>query len=192
MQATGDARGNGPRGTRGKPRHYGPVPKLTADSWTLTVCGETFDGGIHVLTWDQVRRMPRRQVNAAVVCAEGDLTTPGLWGGVPVSEVLEVLPPAPGVTSVLASAAYGFSSTVRLADLQVPEALLAFKLDGDPLPPEHGGPMRLLVPHLFGYKNVKWLLELSYRTVPEPGFWESRGYHMIGEVASGLKYGHQG
>lgn len=177
---------------RTKPRHYGPVPKLSADTWSLTVCGETFDAGVHTLSWDQVLALPVRRVDTHITCGEAGVGMSGRWGGVPVSEILHLVPPAAGVTSVLVSAAYGFSSTVRLADLQRDDALLVFELDGEPLPPEHGGPMRLLVPHLFGYKNVKWVLEISYRSVPEPGFWESRGYHLVGEVVDGYLYGHQG
>lgn len=180
------------RAPREVARHYGPVPSVNMDTWRLTVGGETADGGMRAFAWDEIAALPRRIITAAVTCGEAGAGPVGRWGGVPTSEIVRLAPPAPAARFVLAAAAYGFTSSLRVIDLMAEDTLLAFDLDGEPLPPEHGGPLRLLAPHLFGWKSVKWLLDLSYRSVPEPGFWESRGYHMTGRISDRFLYAHQG
>jgi DMSO/TMAO reductase YedYZ molybdopterin-dependent catalytic subunit len=75
----------------------------------------------------------------------------------------------------------GYTTNLPLADLTVKKAWIAFEFDGQPLEPEHGGPARLLVPHLYFWKSAKWVRGLSLQTDEEPGFWESNGYHMYGD-----------
>lgn len=173
-------------------RHYGPVPTFDMSTWRLTVGGETSDAGMQSFTWDDIAAMPTREVTGPVTCGESGCGAVGRWRGVPAAEIVRQVPPARGADHVLAAAAYGFTSSLRVCDLMAEDTLLALWLDDEPLPPEHGGPLRLFAPHLFGWKSVKWLLDLSYRTTPERGFWETRGYHMTGLISDGFVYAHQG
>lgn len=161
-------------------------------TWRLTVSGETADGCLQAFTWEDVCALPVAEVEAPIMCAESGAGASHVWGGVPVAEVVRRVPPHKGVEFALVSAAYGYSSTVRVVDLLDSDALLATSLDGQALPPEHGGPLRLLLPHLYGWKSPKWLLEIHYCSEPTPGFWEGRGYHRRGLVANGERYAHDG
>lgn len=175
-----------------EPHHYGPVPRIDMEAWRLTVSGETADGAVHAFTWEAVGALPTVDIEASLLCAETGPGSVAVWGGVPAAEIVRRVPPSSGVENVLASAAYGYSSTIRVADLLDPSALLAVRLDGAPLPPEHGGPLRLLLPHLYGWKSPKWLLDIHYSSEQRLGFWESRGYHLRGEIARRERYAHDG
>ncbi|WP_243888714.1 molybdopterin-dependent oxidoreductase [Dermatophilus congolensis] len=188
---TGTGRGeecNGPQ--RASARHYGPVPRLDINRWRLAITGATCEG-MYCYTWDDILDMPMIDVPGTIHCAQQGRGITQIWRGVPTSHLLSIAPPDPKATHALAAAAYGFSSTLRLRDLNHPETILATYVDGVPLTPQHGAPLRLFAPHLFGWKSVKWLLEISYLMAPEPGFWECRGYHMVGKVSDGHIYAHQ-
>lgn len=184
--------GGPPQAEPRKPHHYGPIPRLDLGTWRLTVSGETADGAVEAFTWEGVNALPTRTVRTPIMCAESGAGAMHEWTGVPAAEMVRRVPPSTGVEYALVSAAYGYSSTVRVADLLDSQALLATMLDGAPLPPEHGGPLRLLVPHLYGWKSPKWLLDIHYCSEPRPGFWEGRGYHLRGVVANGERYAHDG
>ncbi len=170
------------------PQHYGPIPRIDAGEWALTITGLTRTGRDGVITWTRLSTMPIRVVRSAVLNVQegpGELAD---WSGVPAALVVAEVPPADGIEGVLAYAAYGYSSTIRVSDLLHPEALLVTGMNGLPLPPEHGGPVRLLLPHLYGWKSTKWLLELHYCQAGTPGFWESRGYHERGRIDRDERY----
>ena len=113
------------------------------------------------------------------------------WTGVAVRTLLDLAPPARDVGWALASAARGYSATIRMEDLASPRALLATHLGGEPLRPEHGWPVRLVVPHLYGFKGPKWVQALEYQRTPQRGFWEQRGYHLVGDVWREERFSHQ-
>ena len=91
---------------------------------------------------------------------------------------VEVLPSA---THVLVLAEHGFTANLPLADFLAEDNLLAYRFDGQPLEPEHGWPLRLVVPHLYFWKSVKWVRGLRFLAHDQPGFWERNGYHMYGD-----------
>lgn len=91
----------------------------------------------------------------------------------------------------MAWAEYGYSASLRLSDFTAPTTLLATHRGGEPLTAEHGSPLRLVVPHLYGYKSPKWLRGIEYLTAERPGFWEERGYHLIGDVWTGRRYAYE-
>lgn len=171
--------------------HYGRVPARSADVWRLTVDGATQDGAVHSLRLADVHALPRTTVDADLHCVGGWSVTDLEWEGASTRDLLDLVPPADEVTHVLAVAEYGYSATVRLDDLASPRSMLAWRLGGAALTAEHGWPLRLVVPHLFGYKNVKWLRGLHYHSDAQRGFWESRGYHVGGDVWRGERYSYQ-
>jgi DMSO/TMAO reductase YedYZ molybdopterin-dependent catalytic subunit len=171
--------------------HYGPVPRFRMARWDLRVFGATARGEVHRWTWDEVAALPGRTVVADLHCATGTTSTGHEWFGVPADALLRLAPPAPEATHAMAWAEYGYSANLRLADLRAPTTLLATHHGGEILSAEHGFPLRLVVPHLYGYKSAKWLRGIEYLTADRPGFWEERGYHPVGEVRTGKRYAYQ-
>ncbi len=171
--------------------HYGRVPRIDLASWSLTISGETEDGGITRLAWPDIVALPHEEVRADHHCVAGWSSQDLRWGGVPCRALVDSVPPSRGAAYALASAVYGYHSSITVADLLSPRALLATHLNGKPLAPEHGWPMRLILPHLFGWKGPKWLLAIEYSSRPMRGFWEQRGYHLTGDAWRGERYAYQ-
>jgi DMSO/TMAO reductase YedYZ molybdopterin-dependent catalytic subunit len=157
--------------------HYGPVPASRGDRWDLTVTGATGDGADHCLDVEAFAALPRVRVTGDLHCVTR-WTVPGnTWEGVAARTLLELFPPADGAEHLMVWAEYGYSASLRIEDFASPRALFATHHDDEPLAPEHGGPLRLVVPHLYGYKGPKWVRGIEYLTEPGRGFWEQRGYH---------------
>ncbi|MFJ6728507.1 molybdopterin-dependent oxidoreductase [Streptomyces sp. NPDC091281] len=171
--------------------HYGPVPRFRPERWNLRVFGATASGGVHEWTFEELTALPRTTVVADLHCATGPTSTGHEWYGVPATAVLDAVPPAPEVTHVMAWAEYGYSANLRLSDFVSAATLMATHHNGETLTAEHGFPLRLVVPHLFGYKGPKWLRGIEYMTADRRGFWEERGYHNVGEVRREQRYSYQ-
>jgi DMSO/TMAO reductase YedYZ molybdopterin-dependent catalytic subunit len=174
-----------------KVQHYGRVPRFRPESWRLTVSGATRDVRDVDLDLERFAELPRARVVGDLHCVTKWTVLDNEWEGVLARSLMELFPPADGVTHVLATAEYGYSTTLRLEDLASPRAILATHLNGQPLTPEHGWPLRLVVPHLYGWKGPKWLRGLEYLTVPVRGFWEQRGYHAVGDPWREERYSYQ-
>jgi DMSO/TMAO reductase YedYZ molybdopterin-dependent catalytic subunit len=171
--------------------HYGPVPRFDPRTWDLRICGATGSASEHLWTWDEVSALPRYDVVADLHCVTR-FTIPGNhWSGVAAAEVLRRVPPADSVTHVMIWAAYGYSANVRIADFAAETTVLATHLDGVPLTPEHGYPLRLVVPSLYAWKSVKWVRAIEYLTRDRRGFWEERGYHNTADPWREQRYSYQ-
>jgi DMSO/TMAO reductase YedYZ molybdopterin-dependent catalytic subunit len=159
------------------PQHYGPVPKFRPETWDFRVSGATESGREHHWDWAGIAGLPRCTVTADLHCVT-KCTIPGIvWEGIAAAEVLQAAPPAESVTHVMVWADYGYSANIRISDFATDGTLFATGVAGAPLTPEHGYPMRLVVPHLYGWKSVKWVRAVEYLTADRRGFWEERGYH---------------
>jgi DMSO/TMAO reductase YedYZ molybdopterin-dependent catalytic subunit len=171
--------------------HYGPVPADRREAWDLTVTGATADGRDHVLDAEGFAALATEQVAGDLHCVTR-WTVPGnLWRGVPARTLLDLFPPADGAEHVMIWAEYGYSANLRLIDLASPRALLATHHDDEPLSAERGGPVRLVVPHLYAYKGPKWVRGVEYLTEPGRGFWEQRGYHATGDAWREERWSYQ-
>lgn len=179
------------RATRLKVQHYGPVPRFRPQTWQLTVTGPTRSGGGLTLDHDALTRLPRATVVGDLHCVTKWSVLDNVWEGVLARTLLQLAPPADDVTHVLAWAEFGYSSLLRLEDVASPRTILATHHGGEPLTPEHGWPVRLVVPHLYGWKGPKWLRGLEYLTAPRRGFWEERGYHAVGDPWRQERYSYQ-
>jgi DMSO/TMAO reductase YedYZ molybdopterin-dependent catalytic subunit len=171
--------------------HYGPVPSFDPDTWNLRISGATAAGQDACLCWREVTRLPVGEVVADFHCVT-KFTVPSVcWTGIPACELLRLYPPEAAVTHVMVWADFGYSANVRISDFAADDTLLATHRSGEPLAPEHGFPLRLVVPSLYAWKSVKWVRAIEYMTVDRRGFWEERGYHNVADPWREQRYSYQ-
>jgi DMSO/TMAO reductase YedYZ molybdopterin-dependent catalytic subunit len=171
--------------------HYGPVPAFNARTWDLRIMGATESGDEVKLRWDDVAAMPACQVTSDFHCVTKFTVLGVRWTGVPATEILCRFPPAAAVTHVMIWADFGYSANIRISDFAAEDTLLATHRDGERLSPEHGYPVRLVVPQLYAWKSVKWVRALEYLTADRRGFWEERGYHNVADPWQEQRYSYQ-
>jgi DMSO/TMAO reductase YedYZ molybdopterin-dependent catalytic subunit len=167
--------------------HYGTVPDVDTARWKFTVTGAV--SSPLELTWAELASLPRQETACDIHCVTRWSRLDNVFGGVPVQALLQRARPLPSARFVLVHAEEGFTTNVPLADLDRPANLLALTHDGDPLTPEHGGPVRLLIPHLYLWKSAKWVRGFELLEEDYPGFWEQNGYHMRGDPWAEERYG---
>ncbi|GAA2121543.1 sulfite oxidase-like oxidoreductase [Kitasatospora saccharophila] len=155
----------------------GPTPEVPLDQWEFTLTTE--DGGRHRWTWEQFLALPQQEVTTDLHCVTRWSKFDTRWRGVSLDTLLE------GVTTharyALAESYGGYTTNLPLADLRDGKAWIAHTYDGEPLAAEHGGPARLLVPHLYFWKSAKWITGLTLGRTDRRGFWEQFGYHDYGD-----------
>jgi len=155
--------------------HAGAVPDTDLATWDLNVFGEVEEP--ITLSWDQLQQLPSRDVTVDIHCVTRWSRFDTSFRGIHWGELAKLVRPKPSAHYVIAHAEQGFTSNLPLAALEDEEALIAYEADGEPLTPEHGWPLRLMVPSRYFWKSAKWLRGLELRPADEPGFWERYGYH---------------
>ena len=180
----------GPRDPRLPPGQYDtgsnwPVlsaevtPTLATDSWTFSV-----DGLVEQPTtwsWDEIHALPESTYSGDIHCVTTWSKLGMEWSGVSVDTLLAIARPLPAAAFVLARSHTGYTTNLPLADVTGGMAWVAWEVDGEPLARDHGGPARLLVPHLYFWKSAKWLRGIEVVDAERLGFWESLGYHRRGD-----------
>ena len=159
--------------------HYGTVPTFDPATWRFRITGQV-ERPLE-LTWADLQALPRQETLCDIHCVTRWSRYDNLFAGVPVRALLERAGVRTSARFALVQAEHGFTTNLPLEDLDRPENLLALSHNGEALAPEHGGPVRLLVPHLYFWKSAKWLRRLSLLEQDEPGFWETFGYHNYGD-----------
>ena len=159
--------------------HEGDVPRFDPQTWDFRIAG-LVEKPVR-LTWDEFTRLPMKEVTADMHCVTRWSRFDVRWEGVPYTEVMKLSGAKPEAKYVMVHADGGYTSNVPLDDLTRPTTLFALKHNGEPLPPEHGYPVRLVVPHLYAWKSVKWVRGIEYMAHDAPGFWEENGYNMYGD-----------
>jgi DMSO/TMAO reductase YedYZ molybdopterin-dependent catalytic subunit len=155
--------------------HVGDVPEFDARTWDLALEGEL--GRSLRLAWRDVAALPRVVATEDLHGATGWSARGLRWEGVRLATLLDACRPHEQARFLAARDRDGYSTSLALEDLDAQRVLLAVGLDGAPLPPARGGPLRLIVPERYAWKSVKWLRRLDFLTQDEPGFWERRGAH---------------
>ena len=169
----------------------GPTPRVDLGRWRLAVGGAVETP--REWTWDQFRALPAETYTVDIHCVTKWSKLGTRWEGVPVDALFEGVRLADGLTAetafVMVHAAGGYTTNVALADLLGGKAFVGFAYDGAPLAPDHGGPARLVVPHLYFWKSAKWVT--GFAVIPEDrrGFWEGLGYHNHGDPWREERYG---
>lgn len=155
--------------------HYGSVPSVDLATWSLRV-----DGLVEQplrWTWDEFKTLPRVQVFSDIHCVTRWSRYDNLWAGVSIREVLRLAKPTAAATHVVVHAEQGFTTNLPLQELDQDDVLLADMHDGQPLTPDHGWPLRLVVPRRYFWKSAKWITRIELVDRDAPGFWERNGYH---------------
>ena len=155
----------------------GPTPRADLAQWTFSIEGEVDEP--RRWTWEEFRRLPSEKVTVDIHCVTKWSKLDTSWTGVSLDTLLEGVETAADYAMVFSDG--GYTTNLPLEDLTGGKAWIAFEYDGRPLDPEHGGPARLLVPHLYFWKSAKWVRGISLQLQDEPGFWESNGYHLYGD-----------
>ncbi len=159
--------------------HYGDVPKVDLKTWDFRLFG-LVEQPIR-LSWAEFQRLPRMTIRCDIHCVTRWSRLDNTFEGVAVKDVLELASVKANAKFVMIHAEKGFTTNLPLDDLLQPNVLLADTHDGQPLTPEHGWPLRLVVPHLYFWKSAKWVRGFEVLANDRPGFWEQYGYHMRGD-----------
>ena len=169
--------------------HYGGVPKVDLASWTFDVNGLVATPAR--LTYDEFKKLPRHEVKADVHCVTRWSMLDSTWEGVPVAEVMKLVTLKPEATHVMVHAENGYTTNLPMDDFLRDENMLVDIRNGEPIPAEHGWPLRMFVPHLYFWKSAKWVRGFEFMNGDRPGFWEQYGYHMHGDPWMEERYGWQ-
>ena len=168
--------------------HVGDVPTYEPGRWDLTVRGlvdEPFTIGL-----DELREMPSVTLTYDIHCVTKWSKFDTTWTGVRVRELLARAGVQERVTHVIEHAEFGYTTNVPIADITTDEALVAYAFEGEDIESIHGGPVRIVVPHLYFWKSAKWVRELELVDRDRPGFWERNGYHMYGDPFREQRHTH--
>ena len=155
----------------------GPTPHTPLDQWTFTIEGEVAEP--KQWSWEEFRALPSETITKDIHCVTKWSKFDTRWEGVSVETLLEGLETTAEYVTAFCDG--GYTTNLPLEDVTGGKAWVAFAYDGEPLEPEHGGPARLLVPHLYFWKSAKWVRGLQLTAYDVPGFWESLGYHNYGD-----------
>jgi DMSO/TMAO reductase YedYZ molybdopterin-dependent catalytic subunit len=155
----------------------GPTPRTPLSDWTFSIEGEV--DAERSWTWDEFQALPRETPTVDIHCVTTWSKFDTSWEGVSVDTLLEDVEPLGGYVTAFSDG--GYTTNLPVEDVTGGKAWVVFGYDGEPLEPEHGGPARLLVPHLYFWKSAKWVRGLRFMEYDEPGFWETLGYHDRGD-----------
>ena len=155
----------------------GPTPHVDLNEWTFTIDGEV-DEAVS-WSWQQLLDLPAEEITRDIHCVTKWSKLDTHWTGVSVDSLLGAV--SSEAEYLTAWSDGGYTTNLSIADVTGGRAWVAYRFDGDALEPEHGGPVRLLVPHLYFWKSAKWLRGLRLTADDEPGFWEGYGYHNHGD-----------
>ncbi|MFA5138096.1 MAG: sulfite oxidase-like oxidoreductase [Elusimicrobiota bacterium] len=159
--------------------HAGGLPKIDPAAWRLRLFGLVQEE--RELDLQAFRSLPRVETLADLHCVEGWSRLDNRWDGVSASALLAMAKPRPEARFVIIHAENGWTTDLPLSDFAQPDVLFALSHDGKPLTPDHGGPVRLVVPRLYFWKSAKWVNGVELAAEDRPGYWELKGYHIHGD-----------
>jgi DMSO/TMAO reductase YedYZ molybdopterin-dependent catalytic subunit len=167
--------------------HAGSIPKTDLARWDFAVSGEV-ENPIRI-SWDELNALPRTSHTQDIHCVTRWSRFDATFEGVHWSALEPLVQPKPAARFVVAHAEEGYTANVPISFLRDPLSLLATHADGKPLKPEHGGPLRLVIPRKYFWKSAKWLRGLELTSDDRPGFWERYGYHNDADPFKEERYG---
>lgn len=165
----------------------GYKPPIELEDFTLPITGEVENPV--TLDWNALTALPSVDTALDFHCVTRWSQYEIRWKGVPFTEICDLVRPKESANFVLQYGRDGYSTNVALEDMLMPDVLVAYELEGGPIPLEHGGPVRIIVPHLYAWKGSKFLNGIVFSPVDRPGFWEVRGYHNHGDPWTEERFG---
>jgi DMSO/TMAO reductase YedYZ molybdopterin-dependent catalytic subunit len=166
----------------------GPTPRIEPDAWKFTL--KVGPRPVKSWNWGEFNALPMTKMTRDIHCVTSWSKLDTAWEGVIIDDILADAGVEAPTQFLLAHSYDGYSTNVPLADLASGKAMIALKYEGKPLERDHGGPARLLVPHLYFWKSAKWVNGLQFTNRDEAGFWELRGYHIHGDPWKEQRYTH--
>jgi len=167
--------------------HAGDVPHVDLATWTLELSGEVEEPVS--LTYDELRALPATEVTTDIHCVTRWSRFDAAFKGVHWRELANLCRPKPTANFAIAHAEQGFTANVPLSALEDEHALVVYEADGEPLTPDHGWPVRLVIPSKYFWKSAKWLTGIELSSIDKPGFWERYGYHNDADFRKEQRYG---
>lgn len=164
---------------------YGPTPHTETKNWSFSIDGSVANG--RRWTWDEFQALPQESITKDIHCVTSWSKLDTTWVGVSVDTLLGEADPTGKFISAWCDG--GYTTNLPLEDVTGGKAWIVHTYDGAPLPRDHGGPARLLVPHLYFWKSAKWVRGITVTELNEPGFWEQNGYHDHGDPWTEERYG---
>lgn len=155
----------------------GPTPVIDTAEWSFTIATET--GAVHRWSWDELNALPSQEVKTDIHCVTRWSKFGTSWRGVSLDTLFADVESS--YDYVMVHSHGGYTTNLPLEDILDGQAWIATEFDGEPLEPDHGGPARLLVPHLYFWKSAKWVRGITMQRDDNPGFWEQNGYHTYGD-----------
>lgn len=162
----------------------GPTPRIPESEWSFSI--RTESGAVTSWSWSEVLALPAEDVHTDIHCVTRWSKLDTTWRGVSIDTLFAGIDTS--YEYVMAHSYGGYTTNVPMADLRGGKAWIAYSFDGKPLDPEHGGPARLLVPHLYFWKSAKWVRGFSMQKHDDPGFWEQNGYNLHGDPWTEERY----
>jgi DMSO/TMAO reductase YedYZ molybdopterin-dependent catalytic subunit len=169
---------------------FGGTPEIDLQTWRFRVFGLVEEE--ITLDWRQFTSLGKVTIDAEFHCVTQWSRLDNTWEGVPFADVMRQAKPRPDARYVMVHCYGGYTTNLALDVLQDDEVMFAYRHDGAPLPREHGGPLRLIVPKRYGWKSAKWANGLEFMVEDAPGFWEARGYHMEGDPLEEQRFWESG
>jgi DMSO/TMAO reductase YedYZ molybdopterin-dependent catalytic subunit len=167
--------------------HYGGIPQIDLSTWELRVFG-LVENELQ-FNWEQLQALPQVSLRTDIHCVTTWSRYDNDWEGIAFQHLMELAQPTPEAQHVIFHCYGGYTTNVPLAELDREDVLLVHSHDGEPLTPEHGAPLRGMVPQLYFWKSAKWIHGIEFVAQDRPGFWEMYGYHMHGDPWREERYG---
>ena len=164
---------------------FGATPQVATKDWVFKISGLAT---AKMLGWDEFMALPQNDFTADFHCVTRWSKLDVKWRGVKVTDLMKLVELDKSATHMMQHCYGGYTTNLSLDDFLREENFFAHNLDGKPLPPDHGGPMRLVVPHLYAWKSAKWINGIEFLAAEELGFWEKNGYHHRGEPWAQERY----
>ena len=168
---------------------YGQTPTVDPKDWQLTIRG-AIEGDAVTLSYDDLLALPQETFTADFHCVTRWSKLDVCWTGVKLSDLLKDITISPTAQHVMQSCYGGYTTNLPLEDFVREGNYLVHTLDGEPIPKEHGGPVRSLVPHLYAWKSAKWISGIEILDQEQLGYWEQNGYHRRGDPWQQERYSH--
>ena len=165
--------------------HVGITPKFE-ETWKFEVCGLVKNP--FILNYEQFKALPKVMTTSDFHCVTGWSKLDNKWGGVPLNEIVKIANVSDNARFATIECENDYTTTLTINDMLRPDVILAYSLDDEELPAKYGGPLRIIVPHKYGYKSGKWVRKIKFTQEEELGYWEARGYSITADVSSDDRY----